>query len=46
MEPADKAREQLEEVLRRAGADPFSGKIFWDAKFELEKNQLENLRSV
>ncbi|XP_035448176.2 squamous cell carcinoma antigen recognized by T-cells 3 isoform X1 [Spodoptera frugiperda] len=43
VEPADKAREQLEEVLRRAGADPFSGKIFWDAKFELEKNQLENL---
>ncbi|KAH9631176.1 hypothetical protein HF086_006754 [Spodoptera exigua] len=43
VEPAEKAREQLDEVLRRAGADPFSGKIFWDAKLELEKTQLENL---
>ncbi|XP_047032926.1 squamous cell carcinoma antigen recognized by T-cells 3-like isoform X1 [Helicoverpa zea] len=41
---ADKARAQLEEVIRRAGADPFSGKIFWDAKLELEKAQLETMR--
>lgn len=41
-EPAT-ARAQLDEVLKRAGADPFSGKIFWDAKLELEKAQLETL---
>ena len=38
------ARAQLEEVLRRAGADPLSGKIFWDAKFELEKAKLDNMK--
>lgn len=43
MGEADKARAQLEEVLRRAGADPFSGKIFWDAKYELEKAHLETM---
>ncbi|CAH2052150.1 unnamed protein product, partial [Iphiclides podalirius] len=37
------ARAQIEEVLRRAGADPFSGKLFWDARLELEKTQLEAL---
>ncbi|XP_032526372.2 squamous cell carcinoma antigen recognized by T-cells 3 [Danaus plexippus] len=37
------ARDQLEEVLRRAGADPLSGKIFWDAKHELEKAKLETM---
>ncbi|KAM3964063.1 RNA-binding protein 4F [Aphomia sociella] len=37
------AREQLDEVLRRAGADPFSGKLFWDAKLELEKSQLDTM---
>ncbi|XP_052738957.1 squamous cell carcinoma antigen recognized by T-cells 3-like [Bicyclus anynana] len=37
------ARDQLEEVLSRAGADPLSGKIFWDAKFELEKAKLETM---
>ncbi|XP_026501301.2 squamous cell carcinoma antigen recognized by T-cells 3-like [Vanessa tameamea] len=37
------AREQLDEVLRRAGADPLSGKIFWDAKHELEKAKLETM---
>lgn len=41
-EPAT-ARAQLDEVLKRAGADPFSGKIFWDAKLELEKAQLETM---
>ncbi|KAJ8712942.1 hypothetical protein PYW08_008246 [Mythimna loreyi] len=40
---ADKARAQLDEVLRRAGADPFSGKIFWDAKYELEKAHLDTM---
>ncbi|CAK1541645.1 unnamed protein product [Leptosia nina] len=35
------ARAQLEEVLRRAGADPLSGKVFWDARYEMEKAQLE-----
>ncbi|CAG4932970.1 unnamed protein product [Colias eurytheme] len=39
----ENARTQLEEVLRRAGADPLSGKIFWDAKLEMEKAQLENM---
>ncbi|XP_045517380.1 squamous cell carcinoma antigen recognized by T-cells 3 [Pieris brassicae] len=34
-------RGQLEEVLRRAGADPLSGKAFWDARYEMEKAQLE-----
>lgn len=38
------AREQIEEVLRLGGADPFSGKLFWDARFELEKTQLDSLR--
>ncbi|KAG6443017.1 hypothetical protein O3G_MSEX002619 [Manduca sexta] len=37
------AREQIDEVLRRAGADPLSGKIFWDAKLELEKAQLATM---
>ncbi|CAH2263566.1 jg10898 [Pararge aegeria aegeria] len=37
------AREQLDEVLSRAGADPLSGKIFWDAKLELEKAKLETM---
>ncbi|CAG5044125.1 unnamed protein product [Parnassius apollo] len=40
---AEIARAQLDEVLRRAGADPFSGKLFWDARLELEKAQLETL---
>ncbi|KAL0867760.1 hypothetical protein ABMA27_008476 [Loxostege sticticalis] len=37
------ARAQMEEILRRAGADPLSGKIFWDAKLELEKSQLDTM---
>ncbi|KAJ0173092.1 hypothetical protein K1T71_011268 [Dendrolimus kikuchii] len=37
------AREQIDEVLRRAGSDPLSGKIFWDAKLELEKAQLDTM---
>ncbi|XP_045770287.1 squamous cell carcinoma antigen recognized by T-cells 3-like [Maniola jurtina] len=37
------ARAQLEEMLSRAGADPLSGKIFWDAKLELEKAKLETM---
>ncbi|KAJ8711281.1 hypothetical protein PYW07_008523 [Mythimna separata] len=44
MGDAEKARAQLEEVLRRAGADPFSGKIYWDAKYELEKAHLDTMR--
>lgn len=43
---AEAARAQLDEVARRAGADPLSGKLFWDARAELEKAQLENLRFV
>ncbi|CAH0758684.1 unnamed protein product [Diatraea saccharalis] len=39
----DAARTHIDEVLRRAGADPLSGKIFWDAKLELEKAQLETM---
>ncbi|KAI5642579.1 squamous cell carcinoma antigen recognized by T-cells 3 isoform X1 [Phthorimaea operculella] len=35
------AREQLDEILTRAGADPLSGKLFWDARLELEKSQLD-----
>ncbi|KAI8442170.1 hypothetical protein MSG28_005778 [Choristoneura fumiferana] len=38
------ARAHLDEVLRRAGPDPLSGKLFWDAKHELEKAQLESMR--
>ncbi|XP_026314228.1 squamous cell carcinoma antigen recognized by T-cells 3-like isoform X2 [Hyposmocoma kahamanoa] len=41
--PPDAARAQLEEVLRRGGADPLSGKLFWDAKLELEKTQLSTM---
>lgn len=41
---AKETRTQLDEVLRRAGADPFSGKLFWDAKLEFEKAQLESMR--
>ncbi|RVE46870.1 hypothetical protein evm_008431 [Chilo suppressalis] len=37
------ARSHIDEVLRRAGADPLSGKIFWDAKLEFEKAQLETM---
>ncbi|CAH2093898.1 unnamed protein product [Euphydryas editha] len=37
------ARAQLDEVLRRAGADPLSGKIFWDARLELEKAKLDTM---
>lgn len=37
------ARDQLEEVLSRAGADPLSGKVFWDAKLELEKAKLDTM---
>ncbi|XP_072934402.1 squamous cell carcinoma antigen recognized by T-cells 3-like isoform X2 [Epargyreus clarus] len=37
------ARAQLSEVVRRAGADPFSGKLFWDAKLELEKAQMDSM---
>nr|XP_013189648.1 unnamed protein product [Amyelois transitella] len=40
---AKETRAQLEEVLHRAGADPFSGKLFWDAKLEFEKAQLESM---
>lgn len=40
---ADSARAHLEEVLRLAGPDPLSGKLFWDAKRELEKAQLESM---
>ncbi|XP_041972397.1 squamous cell carcinoma antigen recognized by T-cells 3 [Aricia agestis] len=39
----DKIRLQLDEVLKRAGADPLSGKIFWDAKIEMEKAKLESM---
>ncbi|KAJ2942735.1 hypothetical protein O0L34_g14923 [Tuta absoluta] len=37
------AREQLDEILTRAGADPLSGKLFWDARLELEKSQLDSM---
>ncbi|XP_053617334.1 squamous cell carcinoma antigen recognized by T-cells 3-like [Plodia interpunctella] len=40
---AKETRAQLDEVLHRAGADPFSGKLFWDAKLEFEKAQLESI---
>ncbi|XP_013145608.1 PREDICTED: squamous cell carcinoma antigen recognized by T-cells 3 [Papilio polytes] len=37
------ARAQIEEVLKRAGSDPFSGKLFWEARLELEKTKLQSL---
>ncbi|XP_075983329.1 RNA-binding protein 4F [Anticarsia gemmatalis] len=40
------ARDHLEEVLHRAGPDPLSGKIFWNAKLELEKAELEAMRET
>ncbi|KPJ11539.1 Squamous cell carcinoma antigen recognized by T-cells 3 [Papilio machaon] len=36
-------RAQIEEVLKRAGSDPFSGKLFWEARLELEKTKLQSL---
>ncbi|CAB3246174.1 unnamed protein product [Arctia plantaginis] len=40
------ARKNFEEVLHRAGPDPLSGKIFWNAKLELEKTELESMRET
>ncbi|VVC88803.1 unnamed protein product [Leptidea sinapis] len=40
---ANSVRNQLEEILKRAGADPLSGKVFWDARFEMEKAHLESM---
>lgn len=40
------ARAQIEEVLKRAGSDPFSGKLFWEARLELEKTKLQSLGYV
>ncbi|GBP39343.1 Squamous cell carcinoma antigen recognized by T-cells 3 [Eumeta japonica] len=37
------SRKQLEDIVKRAGADPLSGKIFWDAKKEFETTQLETM---
>ncbi|XP_068623305.1 squamous cell carcinoma antigen recognized by T-cells 3 isoform X2 [Battus philenor] len=39
----DVARAQLSEVLKLAGSNPFSGKLFWDTRLELEKTELETL---
>lgn len=38
------ARANIEEVLHWAGSDPLSGKIFWSAKLELEKSELDTMR--
>lgn len=38
------ARKQFEEVVDRAGPDPLSGKIFWNAKLEFEKSELESMK--
>lgn len=35
-----KIRAQLDEVLRRGGSDPYSGKVLWDLKIDFEKSQL------
>ncbi|KAL4711921.1 hypothetical protein ACJJTC_006090 [Scirpophaga incertulas] len=39
----EEARANIDIVLKLAGADPMSGKMFWDAKLELEKTQLETI---
>lgn len=39
----ENTREQIKEVLRRAGADPLTGKLFWNAALAFENEILQSL---